>query len=78
MGHILPYFIYFILAVVAGMVLAIFVKPILQYHGPNSNYEKQKIYYHKKSGKCIQFQVLPIDCPRNPLNKLVQKFRKIV
>jgi hypothetical protein len=59
-------------SIVVGMIIGLIIKEKDHYHGPNAKKQCNKIYYNKKTGKCIKFHIRPIKCPVNK-----SKFKKL-
>lgn len=76
----ISYWITLLFSIVIGMLIAILTKKDDEYHGPNAKKESQKIYLHKKTGKCIKFDIIPTTCPlpKKKINILAEKFNQIV
>jgi hypothetical protein len=49
-------------SIMMGMILALVIIPEYKYHGPNSRNIINKIY--KNKGKCYNFNIKPLDCPK--------------
>lgn len=65
MNDIFTYSIIFLLSLIVGMITGIIFRPKNKYHGPNAEKEIQKIFYSKKLGKCIQFDIQLLNCPES-------------
>lgn len=40
-----------------GMIVGLILRQDYEYHGPNSNDQRKKIYYSKQLNKCIIFDI---------------------
>lgn len=71
--------IIFLLSIVVGMFFGLITRPRNKFHGPNAKKETKKIYYNKKMGKCLKFNILPLDCPKpkTKLRKILDYTKKI-
>ena len=63
-GNALNIIIVLLFFIMLGMVVALIVIPIYEYHGPNSNNINKNIYHYNKNGKCYNFGVQPLNCPK--------------
>lgn len=58
----LSYIIIFLIAIVFGMLIQMFLRKDIEYHGPNALSEMKKTYYNDKKNKCLKFVVEPVNC----------------
>ncbi len=73
MKNIIMCLLLFLLFFAVGMIIAVIVKPQIEFHGPNALLETQKIYYDSENDKCINFDIEPTACP-----KPIKKYQSIV
>lgn len=50
------------------MIIGLFFRPRDRYHGPNAEKEIRKKFYSRKLGKCFQFNIQLLDCPKNSVH----------
>lgn len=79
MNEIFTYLTIFLMAIVVGMLVGIVFKPKDKYHGPNARKQSKKIYYNKKTGKCLKFGIKPLACPKpkTKLQKIMDNLRDL-
>lgn len=53
-----------LISITTGMIICLIVKPVYRFHGPNANAQTKKIYKNNSNGKCFNYGIKLLVCPK--------------